>query len=81
MLVVRDVFTIWKLKVEALCVLEQEHPDCQIFGQTVTTNHHDELEKLGIKPSLKETEFDGNFSYVIFCAPPSQSPDYAAELR
>ncbi|RID69934.1 hypothetical protein BRARA_C01997 [Brassica rapa] len=59
----------------------EEHPDCQIFGQTVTTNHHDELEKLGIKPSLKETEFDGNFSYVIFCAPPSQSPDYAAELR
>ncbi|WZY82056.1 hypothetical protein YC2023_028440 [Brassica napus] len=59
----------------------EEHPDCQIFGQTVTTTHHDELEKLGIKPSLKETEFDGNFSYVIFCAPPSQSPDYAAELR
>ncbi|KAJ0262341.1 hypothetical protein HA466_0052910 [Hirschfeldia incana] len=59
----------------------EDHPDCQIFGQTVTTNHHDELEKLGIKPSLKETEFDGKFSYVIFCAPPSQSPDYAAELR
>ncbi|CAF1700678.1 uncharacterized protein LOC106410635 [Brassica napus] len=59
----------------------EEHPECQIFGQTVTTNHHDELEKLGIKPSLKQTEFDGKFSYVIFCAPPSQSPDYAAELR
>ncbi|RID61503.1 hypothetical protein BRARA_E00647 [Brassica rapa] len=59
----------------------EEHPDCQIIGQTVTTNHHDELEKLGIKPALKETEFDGKFSYVIFCAPPSQSPDYAAELR
>ncbi|KAL0844572.1 hypothetical protein Bca101_017818 [Brassica carinata] len=59
----------------------EEHSDCQIFGQTVTTNHHDELEKLGIKPSLKETEFDGKFSFVIFCAPPSQSPDYAAELR
>nr|VDD05335.1 unnamed protein product [Brassica oleracea] len=59
----------------------EEHPDCQIIGQTVTINHHNELEKLGIKPALKETEFDGKFSYVIFCAPPSQSPDYAAELR
>ncbi|CAH8315721.1 unnamed protein product [Eruca vesicaria subsp. sativa] len=59
----------------------EEHPDCQIIGQTVTPNHHDELEKLGIKPCLKGTEFDGKFSYVIFCAPPSQSPDYAAELR
>ncbi|KAF8084873.1 hypothetical protein N665_0694s0007 [Sinapis alba] len=59
----------------------EEHSDCQIIGQTATTNHHDELEKLGIKPALKGTEFDGKFSYVIFCAPPSQSPDYAAELR
>ncbi|KAJ4891951.1 NAD(P)-binding Rossmann-fold superfamily protein [Raphanus sativus] len=59
----------------------QEHPDCQIIGQTATPNHHDELEKLGIKPAIKGTEFDGKFSYVIFCAPPSQSPDYAAELR
>lgn len=68
------------IELEGLYV-EQEHPDCQILGQTVTTNHHDELEKLGIKPCLKGTEFEGNFSYVIFCAPPSQSPDYAAELR
>ncbi|KAL0862424.1 hypothetical protein Bca101_041542 [Brassica carinata] len=73
----------WReLRVGAfMCVVEQEHPDCQIIGQTATTNHHDELEKLGIKPALKGTEFDGKFSYVIFCAPPSQSPDYAAELR
>ncbi|EFH57888.1 hypothetical protein ARALYDRAFT_903150 [Arabidopsis lyrata subsp. lyrata] len=59
----------------------QEHPECQIVGQTVTTNHHDELEKLGIKPSLKGTEYGGKFSYVIFCAPPSQSADYAGEVR
>ncbi|CAE6038167.1 unnamed protein product [Arabidopsis arenosa] len=59
----------------------QEHPECQIFGQTVTANHHDELEKLGIKPSLKGTEYGGKFSYVIFCAPPSQSADYAGEVR
>ncbi|KAL1209818.1 hypothetical protein V5N11_026401 [Cardamine amara subsp. amara] len=59
----------------------QEHSECQIFGQTVTTTHHDELEKLGIKPSLKGTEFEGKFSYVIFCAPPSQSADYAGEVR
>ncbi|KAH0882561.1 hypothetical protein HID58_058657, partial [Brassica napus] len=43
--------------------------------------HGCELEKLGIKPALKETEFYGKFSFVIFCAPPSQSPYYAAELR
>lgn len=61
--------------------VEQEHPECQIVGQTVTTNHHDELEKLGIKPSLKGTEYGGKFSYVIFCAPPSQSADYAGEVR
>ncbi|CAD5320811.1 unnamed protein product [Arabidopsis thaliana] len=59
----------------------QEHPESQIFGQTVTTNHHGELENLGIKPSLKGTEYGGKFSYVIFCAPPSQSADYAGEVR
>ncbi|CAN8271872.1 unnamed protein product [Cochlearia groenlandica] len=56
----------------------KEHPDCQVFGQTATTNHHDEL---GIKPSLEGTEYGGKFSYEIFCAPPSKSPDYTAELR
>ncbi|XP_010548916.1 PREDICTED: uncharacterized protein LOC104820237 isoform X2 [Tarenaya hassleriana] len=59
----------------------EEYPDCQIYGQTVTTNHHDELEKLGIKPSLKGSAFTGRFPYVIFCAPPSQSLDYAGDLR
>ncbi|XP_010517243.1 PREDICTED: uncharacterized protein LOC104792722 [Camelina sativa] len=59
----------------------QEHPESQIFGQTATTTHHDELEKLDIKPFLKGTEFGDKFSYVIFCAPPSQSADYAGEVR
>ncbi|EOA28782.1 hypothetical protein CARUB_v10025014mg [Capsella rubella] len=51
------------------------------WKQTATTNHHDELEKLDIKPLLKGTEFGDKFSYVIFCAPPSQSADYAGEVR
>ncbi|XP_028751668.1 uncharacterized protein LOC114711433 [Neltuma alba] len=59
----------------------EEHPGCQIFGQTVTTNHHDELIKLGINPSLKWTEATHKFPYVIFCAPPYQSTDYPGDLR
>ncbi|KAL1320094.1 hypothetical protein AAHE18_14G031300 [Arachis hypogaea] len=59
----------------------QEYPGCQVFGQTVTTNHHEELIKLGISPSLKWTKEDYKFPYVIFCAPPYQSADYPGDLR
>ncbi|CAN8284828.1 unnamed protein product [Cochlearia groenlandica] len=59
----------------------EEHQGCTIYGQTITTNHHQDLVKLGIKPSLKDTKSKNKFSHVIFCAPPSQSYDYAAELR
>ncbi|XP_010551053.1 PREDICTED: uncharacterized protein LOC104821766 [Tarenaya hassleriana] len=59
----------------------EEHPGCQIYGQTVTTIHHNELEKLGIRPSVKGTAFTDRFPFVIFCAPPSQSSDYAGDLR
>ncbi|GJT11135.1 RNA-directed DNA polymerase, eukaryota, reverse transcriptase zinc-binding domain protein [Tanacetum coccineum] len=31
----------------------QEHPGCQITRETVTTDQHDELIKMGIKPTLK----------------------------
>ncbi|KAA3480986.1 Protein yeeZ [Gossypium australe] len=59
----------------------EEHPGCQIYGQTVTTDHHNELISLGINPFLKETKTDQKFPYVIFCAPPSKTPDYAGDIR
>ncbi|KAL3626144.1 hypothetical protein CASFOL_029693 [Castilleja foliolosa] len=60
----------------------EEHPGSQIYGQTLTTDHHDELIKIGINPSLKgSTQVTDKFSYVIFCAPPSRNTDYPAEVR
>lgn len=58
----------------------EEHPGCQVFGQTMTTNHHDELIKVGINPSLKGIKAN-QYPYVIFCAPPSQGSDYAGDVR
>ncbi|CAN6469375.1 unnamed protein product [Victoria cruziana] len=58
-----------------------ENPVCKIFGQTMTTDHHDELLKIGITPSLRNSKTTHKFPYVIFCAPPSQSVDYQSELR
>ncbi|KAI4364413.1 hypothetical protein MLD38_020508 [Melastoma candidum] len=57
------------------------HPGCQIFGQTMTTDHHNELVAIGIQPSVKGTTIDEQFANIIFCAPPSRTPDYAADLR
>ncbi|KAK9161476.1 hypothetical protein Syun_007817 [Stephania yunnanensis] len=59
----------------------KEHPGCQVFGQTVTADHHDELIKLGISPSLKGGRLSGQVPYVIFCAPPSRTADYAGDVR
>ncbi|KAL2341166.1 hypothetical protein Fmac_009106 [Flemingia macrophylla] len=59
----------------------QEYPGCQVFGQTATTNHHQELTKLAINPSLEWTKASLKFPYVIFCAPPYQSSDYLGDLR
>ncbi|KAG4384108.1 hypothetical protein AAZX31_13G197000 [Glycine max] len=60
----------------------QEYPGCKVFGQTATTNHHQELTEIGINPSLKWTKASSfKFPYVIFCAPPYQSPDYLGDLR
>ncbi|KAJ6911789.1 hypothetical protein NC652_022156 [Populus alba x Populus x berolinensis] len=57
----------------------QEHPGCQVYGQTVTTDHHDELIKMGINPSLKGTKATQQYPYVIFCAPPSRTSDYPGD--
>ncbi|KAJ4722247.1 NAD(P)-binding Rossmann-fold superfamily protein [Melia azedarach] len=59
----------------------QEQPGCQIYGQTLTTDHHDELIKMGINPSLKGSEATQKFPYVIFCAPPSRTSDYPGDVR
>ncbi|XP_044499682.1 uncharacterized protein LOC123221070 isoform X2 [Mangifera indica] len=59
----------------------QEHPGSQIYGQTVTTDHHDELIEMRINPSLKGTEVTQKFPYVIFCAPPSRTSDYPGDVR
>ncbi|XP_077240538.1 uncharacterized protein LOC143881383 [Tasmannia lanceolata] len=59
----------------------EEHPGYQIFGQTMTTDHHDELIKVGINPCLRGSKAIHQFPYVIFCAPPSQSVDYPGDVR
>ncbi|KAK2646481.1 hypothetical protein Ddye_021676 [Dipteronia dyeriana] len=59
----------------------QEHPGCQIYGQTVTTDHHEELIEMGINPCVKGSEVTQRFPYVIFCAPPSRSSDYPGDVR
>ncbi|XP_027932313.1 uncharacterized protein LOC114188028 [Vigna unguiculata] len=62
-------------------IWRQEYPGCEVYGQTVTTNHHEELSKIGINPSLEWTKGSHKFPYVIFCAPPYQSSDYLGDLR
>ncbi|KAL3641964.1 hypothetical protein CASFOL_012779 [Castilleja foliolosa] len=60
----------------------KEYPGCRIYGVTLTTDHHDELIKLGIVPYLKGTQVTPThkFPNVMFCAPPSRNPDYPGEI-
>lgn len=59
----------------------QLHEGCRVVGQTNTTNRHEELLSLGIFPVTKDSHSGDKFPYVIFCAPPSGSENYAAEVR
>ncbi|KAM1103839.1 hypothetical protein EV1_012396 [Malus domestica] len=59
----------------------EEHPGCEIYGQTVTVDHHEELSEEGINPCLKGTKMTHKFPYVIFCAPPSRTSDYPGDVR
>ncbi|KAF3456138.1 hypothetical protein FNV43_RR00788 [Rhamnella rubrinervis] len=59
----------------------EEHPGCQVYGQTVTSDHHEELINMGINPSLKDTKSTYKFPFVIFCAPPSRTSDYPGDVR
>lgn len=47
----------------------------------MTTDHHDELIKIGIIPSQRGTIAAHQFPYVIFCAPPSRAADYPGDVR
>ncbi|KAK3160840.1 hypothetical protein QOZ80_1BG0065610 [Eleusine coracana subsp. coracana] len=59
---------------------QKEHPGCQVFGQTASTDHHSELVNIGIIPS-KGSTISQKVPYVIFCAPPSRSDDYPGDAR
>lgn len=63
--------------------MSQAHPDAAVVGQTNTTNAHDRLRSIGVRPVVKDLNDDApqKFPYVVFCAPPSGSDDYAAEVR
>lgn len=54
---------------------------CTVVGQTNTTNHHEELRSLGVRPVVKDMPDGRRFPYVTFCAPPWGSSDYASEVR
>ncbi|XP_058731246.1 uncharacterized protein LOC131603022 [Vicia villosa] len=60
---------------------QQEIPGCQVYGQTMTVDHHNELIQMGINPSLKWTEATQKFPNVLYCAPPSRTTDYADNVR
>ncbi|KAK3244369.1 hypothetical protein CYMTET_46014 [Cymbomonas tetramitiformis] len=51
-----------------------------VLGQTNTTTRHEELQSLGFETRVKEEAGEEKFPYVIFCAPPSGSENYVAEV-
>lgn len=72
---------MWHCYYSIISICVQEIPDCQVYGQTITTDHHNELIQMGINPSLKWTETTSNYPNVLYCAPPSRTPDYADSVR
>lgn len=60
----------------------QGNEGATVVGQTNTTARHEDLKAAGIVPVVKDGPHNTEkFPYVIFCAPPSGSSDYAAEVR
>ncbi|CAN1238849.1 hypothetical protein LINGRAPRIM_LOCUS2198 [Linum grandiflorum] len=61
----------------------EEHPECEILGETVAEDHHEELRKLGIRPCLRGTTHQSSqrYPYIIFCAPPYRTADYHGDVR
>lgn len=58
----------------------EKFPGARVVGQTNTNSRHEELVKLGLEPRLKADASEEQFPNVIFCAPPSGSDDYTAEI-
>jgi len=58
----------------------EKHQGARVVGQTNTTSRHEDLKGLGIVPRLKTECGEEQFTNVIFCAPPSGSDDYTAEI-
>lgn len=58
-----------------------QHGPGSVTGQTNTTTNHSTLQALGITPRTKDQASQQKFPYVAFCAPPSGSDDYPAELK
>lgn len=59
------------------------HPSSKIFGLTRTATRHEQLRSMGVFPILKdgaEAELEGGAPFVLYCAPPSGSNDYAADV-
>lgn len=59
----------------------QAKPGARVVGQTNTDRSHSALKQLGIEARTKDQATDEQFANVIFCAPPSGSDDYQAEIK
>lgn len=55
------------------------HPGATVIGETNTTTNHDLLKSLNITPAISGSTASVP-SKVVFCAPPSGSPDYPGAL-
>ncbi|CAK9861796.1 unnamed protein product [Sphagnum jensenii] len=59
----------------------QQNAGCKVVGQTNTTNHHEELQALGIHPITKDEGATDKYPFVVFSAPPHGSENYITEVR
>jgi hypothetical protein len=59
----------------------QQNAGCKVVGQTNTTNHHEELQALGIHPITKDKGATDKYPFVVFSAPPHGSENYITEVR
>jgi nucleoside-diphosphate-sugar epimerase len=58
----------------------EAHPGATVVGQTNTTNNHAMLQTIGISPRVGPAEPHATYPNVAFCAPPSGSEDYPADV-
>ncbi|KAG1672215.1 hypothetical protein FOA52_002916 [Chlamydomonas sp. UWO 241] len=59
---------------------KEAHPGATVVGMTNTTTSHGRLKELGLEPATRDTLPARKFPYVAFCAPPSGSQDYPADV-